>query len=243
MSPIVQQLENIAIKEHEQPIAAKQSSAAPTFAGPPTSAAPAQEFAPMAYNPAAPAAPEAIAHREKTPPPEDAGPNPLLAAAAHEQAPQQQQQFHGGGGFQPGALGRVPTGGVAAAPYFPGPPSSAGGQYAPSSAPAPVSHHQHAPAVSQPLQSPSFPAYPGSTPAAPVAPAGGFSTYSYAAQPATPAGGAEYNIHQQVYRPTEGEATGKVKPVGEASSKLGQNAVRLEKGVTGFLKKFEKKYG
>jgi hypothetical protein len=56
-------------------------------------------------------------------------------------------------------------------------------------------------------------------------------------------GQAEYNVHQQVYRPTEGEAMGKVKPVEGEKSKLGQNAVRLEKGVTGFLKKFEKKYG
>ncbi|KFY60793.1 hypothetical protein V496_05249 [Pseudogymnoascus sp. VKM F-4515 (FW-2607)] len=211
MSPIVQQLENIAIKEHSPP----------QFAGPPTSTPPAstsppaaQSFAPLAYNPAAPAAPEAIAHREKTPPPPDAGPNPLLAAAAHEHHQQQQQQQ-----FQPAA----PAGGAV---YFPGPPSATGGQYAPSASPA-------AP-------------HPGSTPAAPAAataPAGGFANYSYAqgGQPAQ--GQGEYNVHQQVYRPTEGEAMGKVKPVEGEKSKLGQNAVRLEKGVTGFLKKFEKKYG
>ena len=111
--------------------------------------------------------------------------------------------------------------------YFPGPPSAAGGQYAPSSSPG-------AP-------------HPGSAPAAPAATttpaAGGFANYSYAqgGQPAQ--GQGEYNVHQQVYRPTEGEAMGKVKPIEGEKSKLGQNAVRLEKGVTGFLKKFEKKYG
>ncbi|KFY16849.1 hypothetical protein V492_01050, partial [Pseudogymnoascus sp. VKM F-4246] len=165
---------------------------------------------------AAPAAPEAIAHREKTPPPPDAGTNPLLAAAAHEH-PQHQQQQHQQ--FQPAA----PAGGAS---YFPGPPSAAGGQYAPSASPA-------AP-------------HPGSTPAAPAAvspPAVPYANYSYAQGQQPAQGQAEYNVHQQVYRPTEGEAVGKVKPVDGQTSKLGQNAVRLEKGVTGFLKKFEKKYG
>ena len=40
------------------------------------------DFAPMAYNPAAPPAPEPIAHREKTPPPPDAADGTGLAAAA-----------------------------------------------------------------------------------------------------------------------------------------------------------------
>ena len=209
MSPIVQQLENIAIQEHSPP-----------FAGPPTTAPPAstspqaaQSFAPLAYNPAAPAAPEAIAHREKTPPPPDAEINPLHAATHDHQQQQQQQQYQAA----------APAGGAL---YFPGPPSAAGGQYAPSSSPA-------AP-------------HPGSTPAAqPATAASGlaYANYSYAqgGQPAQ--GQQEYNVHQQVYRPTEGEAMGKVKPIEGEKSKLGQNAVRLEKGVTGFLKKFEKKYG
>jgi hypothetical protein len=74
------------------------------------------------------------------------------------------------------------------------------------------------------------------------APPGGYSTFSYS-QAQAQAGAADYGIHQQIYRPTEGEAAVKIKPQGEPpTSKLGQNAVRLEKGVTGFLKKFEKKY-
>lgn len=56
-------------------------------------------------------------------------------------------------------------------------------------------------------------------------------------------------MHNQVYRPTEGEAAIKVNKMQEGGAgqggiagKLGGNAVRLEKGVTGFLRKFEKKY-
>jgi len=287
MSPIVQQLENVAISNHSYQETHKPESrpdlaalAAPSFPGPPTSAplaaaAPAATFTPIAYNPAAPAAPEAIAHREKTPPPQDGAPNPLAVAATQEQGQQYTPNF------QPQPLGRVPTGGITApgASYFPGPPSSAGGQYAPATVPvaaavspaaqqaspyggyAPGYPQQaqygtlptspgfqqplQSPGFQQPLQSPGFPgqqAYPGSVPPPHSAPPGGFSTFSYS-QAQTPAGAADYGIHQQIYRPTEGEAAVKTKPQGEPpTSKLGQNAARLEKGVTGFLKKFEKKY-
>ena len=56
----------------------------------------------------------------------------------------------------------------------------------------------------------------------------------------------DYGIHSQVYRPTEGEAQLKHKGSKVAKGprgKLEENAGRLEKGVTGILKKFEKKYG
>ena len=52
-----------------------------------------------------------------------------------------------------------------------------------------------------------------------------------------------WDIHQQVYRPTEQEQAIKYKPKQEGRSKLGENADRLERGVTGMLKKFEKKFG
>lgn len=97
--------------------------------GPPPPAAQAlpQAFAPMAYNPAAPAAPEPIAHREKTPPPPDAeGGTGLGAVATHEAGtrfhPQQQQQP----GFMmqhnplQQSFGPQPTGGS----YAPGPPQA-----------------------------------------------------------------------------------------------------------------------
>jgi len=71
-------------------------------------------------------------------------------------------------------------------------------------------------------------------------PPGGYSPYSYAQtpQPAT----QDYSIHQQVYRPTEGEAATIYEPKKEQKSKLEETAGKAEKKVTGFLKKMEKKY-
>lgn len=70
------------------------------------------DFTPMAYNPAAPPAPEPIAHREKTPPPEDGDTGTGLAhAIKHDQ------------GYVPGP----PTGGYQIGQ---GPPVTFGGGYA-----------------------------------------------------------------------------------------------------------------
>lgn len=127
MSPVVQQLENIAISDPSyQNGRTKNSQSSTAFPGPPMSAVPKPEekpaaaFAPMAYNPAAPAAPEQIRHREKTPPPEDGAANPLMAAAASDQGqpfspPAHQQSFPG----PPSALGPTPS---SQGGYFPGPP-------------------------------------------------------------------------------------------------------------------------
>lgn len=110
-------------------------------------------FAPMAYNPAAPAAPEPIKHREKTPPPEDGATGTGLAqAASHDQSyvpgapPAQRQQ----GGYQPGQ----------------GPPLTFGGGYAS----PPPQQPGHAVSPAPPTAHGSY----GSPP-----PAGG---YSYAGQ-------------------------------------------------------------
>lgn len=105
MSPVVQQLENIAIQDR-----AYQNGQ--TFNSRPNSAAGSQppatsvsrrsardetpkaeestSFQPLAYNPAAPAAPEPIRHREKTPPPVDDGTGTGLAAAAYADHTQSQ---------------------------------------------------------------------------------------------------------------------------------------------------------
>ncbi|KAF8848681.1 hypothetical protein BDZ45DRAFT_664197 [Acephala macrosclerotiorum] len=103
MSPVVQQLENIAISDPSYQQGRTRDSrgtVTSSLPGPPISATPqsqeASNFAPMAYNPAAPAAPEAIRHREKTPPPEDGAANPLVAAATSDQGqPYGQQGFSG----------------------------------------------------------------------------------------------------------------------------------------------------
>jgi hypothetical protein len=117
-SSVVQNLENVAIsdpsyahrqsvsmstKSRESPAASIATSQTGGQAPPPQEAP--QAFAPMAYNPSAPAAPEPIAHREKTPPPPEAEHGTGLAAAAMQD--QYHQQYAGPpgqaqGGFIPG---------------------------------------------------------------------------------------------------------------------------------------------
>nr|POE60615.1 hypothetical protein CFP56_73978 [Quercus suber] len=82
MSPVVQQLERTAIVSHFPP-RAESAVSMQSLPGPPTPAGtsspasmvqqPAPTHSVMAYNPAAPAAPERIQYREKTPPPIDDG--------------------------------------------------------------------------------------------------------------------------------------------------------------------------
>ncbi|OHE91243.1 hypothetical protein CORC01_13443 [Colletotrichum orchidophilum] len=314
VSSVVQQLEHVAISDpaYGTPRGAPAQNGS-GFAGPPTSAVaapPAQQqdpqqhqqqpasFVPMAYNPAAPAAPETIRHREKTPPPEDGVADPLAAAVAYDaQAPfspgfvpppgfQSGQgiglpppppppQFGGHPGGQP-VLQRAVTmpaqavhGGGLASPGLGNPygspfPSSPG--FAPPPPPPPPQLQQPQPATPQPQQpaavahAPPTPpitataasAPPGATAPAPMSPTlGGFSQYSYSIsaganqQQQQQQQAFDYSIHQQAYRPTEMEAskhkayTGKQDPSGKLESNVG----RLEKGVTGMLRKFEKKFG
>jgi hypothetical protein len=94
---------------------------------------------------------------------------------------------------------------------------------------------------------------PQSPPQQQVSPAvqiGGYSNYSYAqpqGQQASSSGG--YDIHSQLYRPTEAEAGGHgqkyaqkaMKAPGQRPRKLEENAMKLESGVNRFFKKLEKK--
>ncbi|KAL9111180.1 MAG: hypothetical protein Q9187_007967, partial [Circinaria calcarea] len=104
MSPVVQQLESIAITDpayHNGNTRNSRTASIPTLPRPSTVEEPAKahtplaskeekkSYAPLAYNPAAPAAPEPIKHREKTPPPPEAIVGTGLAAAAY------QDQLHG----------------------------------------------------------------------------------------------------------------------------------------------------
>lgn len=100
---------------------------------------------------------------------------------------------------------------------------------------------QAPPQVSTPQAAPSI-----VSPATPASPPGGFSQYTYSGSNTQQQPGAnDYSIHQQAYRPTEMEANkykgyaGKQDP----SGKMEQNMGRLEKGVTGMFRKFEKKFG
>ncbi|RDL31084.1 Uncharacterized protein BP5553_09873 [Venustampulla echinocandica] len=212
MSPVVQKLENMAITHspyHQGQIGSSQPAPAPisqsstsTFPGPPISATPqsqeASNFAPLAYNPAAPAAPESIMHREKTPPPQDGAANPLAAAAASDQG-----QTYGISFQNPGGFAAPPTQATQQQHgYFPGPPAptappSQFNQPPPSAGmQSPYAQHfQHsfaapptAPASSSPFSQPP-PAAPGPPPyqhqpqaSAPHIPV----TQQYATQPLSP---------------------------------------------------------
>lgn len=83
-------------------------------------------YAPVAYNPALPAAPEPIAHREKTPPPADAVDGTGLAAAAYADDTQAYASTH------PQAIpsipgSRPPVSSYNDPPAPPPPPAAAGG--------------------------------------------------------------------------------------------------------------------
>jgi hypothetical protein len=283
MSPVVQRLENVAISDpgyRDGRTRNSKTTSTLSFPGPPGSATPAAsensaEFAPMAYNPAAPAAPEAIRHREKTPPPEDGTANPLTTAAAMEQGqlphhivlpppPQFQQRYSGFGvsssiqspGLQSPYNAPLPSAGLQS-PYgqptlqhatgFPPPPPSATQAATPQ-----VSHINYpgSPGLANPMASPLGSPIPSGShaplqsPPITSPPPGGFSSYQYTTVAGQPLSN-DYSIHQQVYRPTEGESTVKFsdKPPGQPRGKFEDRAEKVEKRVGGFLKKFEKRYG
>lgn len=279
VSAVVQQLEKAAIADNTSLTSSPHSgqNGAPYFAGPPISAVdsssssaggvpppPPPAFVPMAYNPAAPAAPEQVRHREKTPPPEDPVPNPLHQTLAYDAA-------------TPFSPGLVPSGLGPLSPGIP-PPNLQHPPGAPSFAPPPVASpgfapqgygslsglgggghptglSQHPPTHPGISRSQTMPASPGI--ASPFGPGGGggYTPGShtptppgigggYQPPPAIPgssqqgagyghnaAGQNEYSIHQSFYVPDQ--------PRG----KLEERAGKLEKGVTGMLRKFEKKFG
>jgi len=366
MSPVVQNLEHVAISDPAyangrtrnsqnqvsqipQPVASHlaASPAPPSQAssvGRSGSVNSAAAYTPMAYNPAAPPAPEPIAHREKTPPPVDAVEGTGLAAAAVADhapaygAPQAQpysglpqtqpytgvpqtQPYTGVPQAQPytGVPGSVPTtygyhgsppppaygsppaqqalghnpsisstGSLqrasTASPYAP-PPSSVASPRSGYDVAAAVTGHSFAPPPrdpnahtygsvgTAPMQSPGAqiygsshygqshqplqhiqPQYPDYLSSKTQPPPGGYSQYSYDQQPQRRDSGSTYDVHSQVYRPTEAEATkptrkASTKPSdkpfdgGYQSGKLEQRADRVEKGVNKYLKKLEKKLG
>lgn len=96
MSKVVQQLENVAVQDSASRAGqARNSSSVISSSNPPASAPVPGEipktsnsdrsttYQLLAYNPASPPAPEKIAHREKTPPPQEAETGTGLAAAAY----------------------------------------------------------------------------------------------------------------------------------------------------------------
>ncbi|KAF2643016.1 hypothetical protein P280DRAFT_242084 [Massarina eburnea CBS 473.64] len=164
MNPLVAKLERAAVSHSSSP----SHSGVQLFPGPPTAPAPTsspsavdpnQNYTPMAYNPAAPAAPEPIAHREKTPPPPDAGDGTGLAAAAmHDQV-----QAHQYGNPLQTAFSPQPT---SSQPYgaLPGPPSRTSTFSGPPLAPQGVQRSNTGGSIPPPPQSPPSFAPPPSAP-------------------------------------------------------------------------------
>ncbi|KAF4974720.1 hypothetical protein FZEAL_8390 [Fusarium zealandicum] len=261
MSSVVQHLEHVAISDPQHGM--------PSFAPPPTAPAPLAEgpsdpaaFVPMAYNPAAPAAPETIQHREKTPPPDEDPLNPLAVAVVYDYHKQPftpgmppPSQFPPGGVTSPG----LPPPQFGGLPQHPGmlraatmPAQALGSPYgatfpgSPGLPPPPAPPQTQPPALAHPHTQPTPPA---STPGLPPPP-GGYAQYNYTQQQApAPQGGVDYSVHQQVYRPTQTEvANSEIYSFGQQKpepprGKLEENAGRLERGVSGMLRKFEKKFG
>lgn len=128
MSPIVQNLEKVAIQDpaYHNGQTRSSSSAAQSFSPPPVTsdnregvqtrskAEDSKSFQPLVYNPAAPPAPEVIKHREKTPPPpESEGGTGLAAAAYHDStrpAHQSPSQLQGSLSHPPYGQSAVPPG-------------------------------------------------------------------------------------------------------------------------------------
>ncbi|ORY19847.1 hypothetical protein BCR34DRAFT_471593 [Clohesyomyces aquaticus] len=117
MNPVIAKLEKAAVSHSSRSpsISTTQSFPGPPTAPAPTSSPPAESYAPMAYNPAAPPAPEPIAHREKTPPPPDAADGTGLTTAAIHDQHAQQYGHPLQSSFAPQS--------TAGQPYMPGPPS------------------------------------------------------------------------------------------------------------------------
>jgi hypothetical protein len=297
LSPVIARLESAAISQSSP---SPSHSMTQSFPGPPTAPAPASSppaagpgYAPMAYNPAAPAAPEPIAHREKTPPPPDADDgtglgqapaqdhhasqfgNPLQASFAPQptSGPYKPGPPAGGMGFSgPPSMQRTNTSGS-----FPGSPQSPPSFAPPPSAPPPSQFDGQTPppglqrTSTMPAQqyanypgSPGFPPGPQSPPAHASLPSpgfppqyqpmtspppGGYSQYQYGSTggqaPATNPHAVSHDLHQQLYRPSEHEATvvNHANPNPEPrNSNIGKRVDKVEKGVGKFLKKLDKKF-
>jgi hypothetical protein len=278
-SLLVQRLEQAAISQPQGQRGGAANGPPPMSAVSGSSASPPGGFVPMAYNPAAPAAPEAVRPREKTPPPDDGVANPLQQTLASDAA-------------TPFSPGLVPSGLGPLSPGVPPPQYHQSPIGAPSFAPPPQhsvlspglppagfgqTHPGLQRAVTVPITpgmanpygaafpgSPSFAPPPAAVSAAVVAgppahgmaspgpPPGGYSQFSYsnpAVDQASLAGQGQYGVHQHFYRPTAEEMSHGAKPAKpgqpkvEGRAKLEENAGRIERGVTGMLKKFEKKFG
>lgn len=247
---------------------------------------PPPNFVPLAYNPAAPPAPEPIAHREDTPPPPDADDGTGLAAAAqHDQrypqqmpsqhysgipsatspsygvygaygstSPQQHRQYSVDASSVPSFASsptmtsqqgsRHPS--IAAQTYAPPPPDPQAQMYdqQPVETPGTQFYSSINTQSHKPLQhvQPQYADYLSHN----SPPPGGYAQYSYSQNPQLSQSGSQYDVHSQVYRPTENEMHShhKVRKSSTTKeSKLDQASGKVEGKVGKFFKKIEKAVG
>ncbi|KAL1880974.1 hypothetical protein Plec18167_003513 [Paecilomyces lecythidis] len=291
VSSVVQQLENVAITDPAYANGQTRNSRTEPPVMPQSVPQPAAEqpkeqtdnsnYAPLAYNPAAPAAPEPIKHREKTPPPTDGVEGTGLAAAAaadhgHPYAspplsagyatpPSHQLPYSVPGAIQTAYSSPPPSAGPSQDSFqphssvqtpsralsFSGPPVTGTMSFAlPSQAPTSLSYTQHsyAPQSLHHHHQPHYADYLQNQPVSPALPPGGYSNFSYEQPQRQHSDRSEYDVHSQVYRPTEAEASShhykhsvKAQKNSSRPHKLEDKAARLESGVNRFIKKLEKK--
>jgi len=203
MSPVVQQLENVAIQDpaYRNGQTRNSRTASTGITNPHresmTQGAARQEtpkaqdpasFQPLAYNPAAPAAPEPIKHREKTPPPEDGEEGTGLASAAHRD--------HSQAASPQSSLSRPPYGQAPSQQGYvsPQPPQSHTSSYA---SPAPSAGYATSPPSAQGRRTSNGSSFP---PPPPQSGRGSASPYtptpSFAAPPQSPHGAASGHSEQ-----------------------------------------------
>jgi hypothetical protein len=238
---------------------------------------------PLPYNPAAPAAPEPIQHREKTPPPIDGADGTGLAAAAENGAPFTPPFQITGGGFAPPPTSQgvpyaipgnyaspPPSAGLTHSGSFssrssiqspPGVPSytpsflagGSGGYQANqnppvtmSFAPPPKDPNAHLYGQTQNLYGSQSQIHPASPP--PPLPIGGYSNYSYDKGAMQQSMSNDFDVHRQLYRPTEAEVNSHSQKIAQKSMQnagrprnLEGKAQRVESSVNKFLKKLEKR--
>ena len=174
MSPVVQQLENVAISDpayrngqtrNSQPTS-EASKQLQVEQKPAEEAKDATNYTPLAYNPAAPAAPEKRTHREKTPPPADAhGDTGLVAAVHSDHQPAQSPSPYTPGA--PSPYNPSPFSGASVSSPPP-PPTSAGSPhsgYVPT--PGDPNAHLYAPSAASSTAAATSPGPPSSSTAAP----------------------------------------------------------------------------
>ncbi|KYK54207.1 hypothetical protein DCS_06164 [Drechmeria coniospora] len=261
MCSIVETLESAAIgkSQHRDTTASAQqathatdllwsattTSLPPPPPPPPPILPPPSSFVPIAYNPAAPAAPEMVRYREKTPPLDEDPLNPLAVAVAHDY---QNQPFTPGSPQPQQVPARVQNFDLPIS-RLAGPPQN-------------PAVHQVATMQTQPDQTtPRFAlpvtcytsdglvqrTQPAAATAAPSPSPDGRSNYTISHQQGpSHQTSRDYAVHQQLYRPS-GTETGAVQsqyaPKPGNKSRLEENAGKFERGVTGILRKFEKKFG